>query len=150
MVTLATGYSKGENKMKKKVLMALAAVIVATAVTGFVYAESRIDLDTELIFTGATDDRVILSITNWGRRNITISEDAFYIDEVGSAGSWQCNTEENVVLGPRQARYIEFEIERAVTHGDNSILVFFFEHEGRWYLAKTGPELGLEYFGQHL
>ena len=135
--------------MKKKVLLAFAAVLVATAVTGFVYAESRVDIDAELIFTGATTDRVILSITNWGRRDITISEDAFYIDEVGSAGSWQCLADEAVTLGPRQARYIEFEIEQAVTHGDNSILAFFFEHEGKWYLAKTGPLLGFEYFDQH-
>ena len=135
--------------MRKKVLLAVVAVLVATAVTGFVYAESRIEIDAELIFTGATDDRVILSITNWGRKAITISEDAFYIDEVGSPGSWECAAEEPVTLGPRQARYIEFEIERAVTHGDNSILAFFFEHNGDWYLAKTGPALGFEYFEQH-
>ena len=135
--------------MRKKVLLAVVAVLVATAVTGFVYAESRIEIDAELIFTGATDDRVILSITNWGRKAITISEDAFYIDEVGSPGSWECAAEEPVTLGPRQARYIEFEIERAVAHGDNSILAFFFEHNGDWYLAKTGPELGFEYFEQH-
>ena len=135
--------------MKKKVLLALTAVIVATAVTGFVYAESRIELDAELIFTGATDDRVIMSVTNWGRKPVAISEEAFYIDEVGSAGSWQCTADEEITLGPRQARYIEFEIERAVSHGDNSILVFFFQHEGDWYLAKTGPALGFEYFEQH-
>lgn len=135
--------------MKKKILMVLTAVIIATAVTGFVYAESRIELDTELIFTGATDDRVILSITNWGRKDVTISKEAFYIDEVGSAGSWQCMADEVVTLGPRQARYIEFEIERAVSHGDNSILAFFFEHQGKWYLAKTGPALGFEFFEQH-
>jgi len=135
--------------MKKKVLLVLAAVIVATAVTGFVYAGSRIELDTELIFTGATDDRVVLSITNWGRKAVTISEDAFYIDEIGSAGSWRCTAKEPVTLGPRQARYIEFDIEWAVSHGDNSILAFFFEHEGKWYLAKTGPDLGFEYFEHH-
>ena len=135
--------------MKKKILMMLAVAAVATAVTGFVYAESRINLDTELIFTGATDDRVILSITNWGRKAITISEDAFYIDEIGSPGSWKCTADEPVTLGPRQARYIEFEIEWPVSHGDNSILSFFFEHEGIWYLAKTGPALGFEYFEQH-
>ena len=146
---MITFIQKGRNYMRKKVLLALTAVIVATAVTGFVYAESRIEIDAELIFTGATDDRVILSITNWGRKAITISEDAFYIDEVGSPGSWECAAEEPVTLGPRQARYIEFEIERAVTHGDNSILAFFFEHNGDWYLAKTGPALGFEYFEQH-
>ena len=135
--------------MKKKIIMVLAVLIVATAVTGFVYAESRIDLDTDLIFTGATDDRVILSVTNWGRKAVTISEDAFYIDEVGSPGSWKCSAEEPVTLGPRQMRYIEFEIEWPVSHGDNSILSFFFEHEGEWYLAKTGPALGFEYFEQH-
>lgn len=140
---------KGRDKMRKKILMVAAAVLVATAVTGFVYAESRIELEAELIFTGATDDRVILSITNWGRKDVTISEDAFYIDEVGSAGSWQCVAEEAVTLGPRQARYIEFEIEQAVTHGDNSILAFFFRQGGDWYLAKTGPALGFEYFAQH-
>lgn len=135
--------------MKKKILLITVVVLVATAITGFVYAESKIDLDAKLIFTGATDDRVILNITNWGRRDITISEDAFYIDEVGSAGSWQCLAEEPVTLGPRQSRYIEFEIERAVTHGDNSILAFFFRHEGDWYLAKTGVNLGFEYFEHH-
>lgn len=135
--------------MKKKLLLTLAAVLAATAITGFVYAESRIELDTELIFTGATDDRVILSITNWSRRDVTLSESGFYIDEVGSPGSWQCIAEEAVTLGPRQARYIEFEIERPVTHGDNSVLVFFFEHNAKWYLAKCGPALGFEYYGQH-
>lgn len=135
--------------MRKKVLLAVVAVLVATAVTGFVYAESRIEIDAELIFTGATDDRVILNITNWGRKAITISEDAYYIDEVGSPGSWKCIADEPVTLGPKQARYINFEIEWPVSHGDNSILAFFFEHEGRWYLAKTGPELGFEYFEQH-
>lgn len=146
---MITFIQKGRNYMRKKVLLAVVAVLVATAVTGFVYAESRIEIDAELIFTGATDDRVILSITNWGRKAITISEDAFYIDEVGSPGSWECAAEEPVTLGPRQARYIEFEIERAVAHGDNSILAFFFEHNGDWYLAKTGPALGFECFEQH-
>jgi hypothetical protein len=46
-------------------------------------------------------------------------------------------------------RYIEFEIEWPVSHGDNSILAFFFEHDGKWYLAKTGQALGFEYFAQH-
>ncbi len=135
--------------MRKKILLIAAAVLAATAITGFVYAESRIDLEAELIFTGATDDRIILNVTNWGRKKVTISEDAFYIDEVGSAGSWQCLANEPVTLGPRQSRYIEFQIERAVTHGDNSILAFFFRHDGEWYLAKTGVNLGFEYFNQH-
>lgn len=135
--------------MKKKVLLALAAVIVATVVTGFVYADAKINLEAELIFTGATDDRVILNITNWGRKTVTIAEDAYYIDEIGSPGSWQCLTTEAVEIGPRQTKYIEFEIEKAVTHGDKSILVFFFEHEGYWYLAKTGVDLGFEYFQHH-
>lgn len=135
--------------MKKKVLLLFTAVLFATAVTGFVHAGSRIELDAELIFTGATDDRVILSITNWSRKAVTVSEEAFYIDEVGSPGSWKCAAEEPVTLKPRQARYVEFEIERAVSHGDNSVLAFFFEHRGKWYLAKTGPELDFEYFEQH-
>lgn len=134
--------------MGKRVLLMLAVVIVATAVTSFVYADSRIDVDANLIFTGATDDRVILSITNWSRRPITLAENAFYIDEVGSPGSWNCAAEESVTLGPRQARYITFEIEWPVSHGDNSILAFYFEHEGQWYLAKTGPALGFEFFEQ--
>jgi len=130
--------------------MVLTVVIVATAVTGFVYAESRISLEAELVFTGATDDRVILSITNRGKKKVILSEDAFYIDEVGSPGSWTCKSEDEVVLGPHQARYIEFDIERAVAHGDNSVLVFFFRHNDKWYLAKTGPKLELEYYDQHI
>ena len=135
--------------MRKKLLLVIAAVIAAAAITGFVYAESRIDLEAELIFTGATADRVLLDITTWGRKEVTISEDAFYIDEVGSAGSWKCTLAEPVTLEHGQSKYVEFQIEKAVTHGDNSILVFFFRHEGDWYLAKTGVNLGFEYFSQH-
>lgn len=135
--------------MRKRILLTVAAVLVATAVTGFVYAESRLDLEAELIFTGATDDRVALKITNWSRKKVTIAEEGFYIDEVGSAGSWNCRTEEAVTLGPWQSRQLDFDIEKSVTHGSNSILVFFFEHDGTSYLAKCGENLGLEYFNQH-
>ena len=135
--------------MRKRLIFTVIAVLIAGAVTGVVFAESRIEMDAELIFTGATDDRVILNITNWGRKDITIAQEGFYIDETGSAGSWSCKSEEEVTLGNRQCRYIEFEIERAVSHGDNSVLVFFFEHEGTWYLAKTGVNSGLEYYGEH-
>lgn len=135
--------------MKKRLILIMAVLLIAATVTGFVFAESRIDMDAELIFTGATSDTVVLNVTNWGRRDITIAQDGFYIDETGSAGSWECVADEEVTLGHRQARYIEFEIEQAVTHGDNSILAFFFQHEGKWYLAKVGPALGFEYFDQH-
>ena len=135
--------------MKKRIIVTVAALLLAITVTGFVFAGSKIELETELIFTGATSDTVVLSITNWSRKDITVSADGFYIDEVGSAGSWECVLQEPVTLGPRQARYLEFEIEKAASHGDNSILVFFFRHEGDWYLAKTGKLLGLEYYRQH-
>ena len=135
--------------MKKKFVPVIAALVLAVTVTGFVFAESKVDLETELIFTGATSDRVLLDITNNGSRSITVAQSGFYIDEIGSAGSWECCTRGSKVVEPGQSESIEFEIEKAVTHGDNSVLVFFFGTDSRWYLAKTGVNLGFEFFAQH-
>lgn len=135
--------------MKKRIIGLLTAALVMTALTAYVFAGSKIDLEAELIFDSATSDHVIMNITNRGKGTVYISKDAYYIDEIGSPGSWSCAAAEDVTLGPNQSKYIDFYITEAVTHGDNSILAFFFKHSEHWYLAKTGKKLGFEYFSQH-
>lgn len=135
--------------MRKKLIWMVAICFVMTAVTAYVFAGSKIDLQTELIFDSATSDHVVLSITNRGKGNVYISKDAYYMDEIGTAGSWACTAKDDITIEPGQTEKIDFYITEAVTHGDHSVLAFFFKHSEKWYLAKTGVELGFEYFSQH-
>lgn len=135
--------------MKKKILGIAAGCFLMMAVTAYVFAGSKIDLETELIFDSATSDHVVMKITNRGKGNVYISNDAYYMDEIGTAGSWSCASKEEVAIMPGETEHIDFYITEAVSHGDNSILAFFFKQGDTWYLAKTGVKLGFEYFSQH-
>lgn len=111
---------------------------------------SEVNFTASLEFDAATDDHVVLKITNCGNLNMRIFSQAHYMDQIGSAGSWDCSAgEEDVIAGPQQTEYIDFQIEKPVTHGDDSILAFFFQYNGHWYLGKVGENNGIEYFQQH-
>ena len=155
--------------MKKKaagILFALAALIVATglgfadtkgspetemtAVEAAATEQTEVNFSAELEFEAAMDDHVVLKITNHGNRNMRIYSQAHYIDQVGSADSWDCSGgDEDIIAGPKQTEYISFYMKKAVAHGDNSILAFFFQYNGHWYLGKVGENNGIEYFQQH-
>lgn len=135
--------------MKKRIIILTVIVLAIGAISGFVFANSRIDFDAELHFDSATDDTVVLSITNRGSSDLTVSEQAYYMDELGSAGSWECIADEDTVIGPGQCKYIHYYLPEAVAHGDNSIMAFYFKHNDYWYLAKTGVNYGLEIFTEH-
>lgn len=135
--------------MKKKIILLAVLVIVMGIVSGMVFANTRIDFETELLFDSATDDTLVLNITNRGRSDLTVSRNAHYMDELGSAGSWECTAAEDVVVSPGQSKYIHFYLPEAVAHGDHSVLAFYFLHDDYWYLAKTGVEYGLEIFTDH-
>lgn len=135
--------------MKKRVLVVALLLLITGVVSGVVFANSRIDFETELLFFSATDDKLVLNVTNRGRSDIVISKDAHYMDELGTAGSLKCTAEEDVVVGPGQTKYIRYYLPEAVAHGDHSVLAFFFKHDDYWYLAKTGVEYGLEIYMDH-
>jgi len=135
--------------MKKRIIGVLAVMLLTTAVTAYVFAGTRLLLEAELVFESATSNHVILNITNKSRQEIYISRDAYYIDEIGSPGSWNCTAEDDIRLGPGQQKLIDYKITEAVTHGDNSILSIFVKYENQWYLTKVGPALGLESYSQH-
>ncbi len=135
--------------MKKKIILLAVLVIVTGVISGVVFANSRIDFEAELIFDSATDDKVVLCVTNRGRHDLTVSRNAHYMDELRSAGSWECTAEEDVVIGPGQSKYIHYYLPEAVAHGDHSVMAFYFLHDDYWYLAKTGVEYGLEIYMDH-
>ena len=135
--------------MKKKVILLTVLVIVMGVVSGVVFANSRIDFETELLFDSATDNTIVLNITNRGRSEFTVSKNAHYTDELGSAGGWECTAAEDVVVGPGQSKYIHYYLPEAVAHGDHSVLAFYFLHDDYWYLAKTGVEYGQEIHMNH-
>lgn len=147
--------------MKKKIAgiaLVLALVLTATSLVfagtseksrGRQTAETKVDFSAELQFDSAVDNYVTLKITNHGSGNLRIASQAHYMDEVGSAGSWDCSAEGDRIAGPGQTEFVDFEITEPVTHGDHSILAFFFQYGETWYLGKVGKNNGVEYFRQH-
>lgn len=135
--------------MKKKIIILAAVVVLAGVITGVVFANSRMSFDAELLFDSATDDTLVLNVTNRGGGDLTISKNAHYIDELGSAGSWDCTADEDVVVGPGQSKYIHYYLPEAVAHGDHSVMAFYFMHDDYWYLCKVGVEYGMEIYADH-
>lgn len=111
--------------------------------------DGEVSFTAELQFDAATDDHVKLRLTNHGEANMRIAAEAQYLDELGTAGSWDCHTQSDVSVKPGQTATVEFYISRAVAYGDNSILAFFFQYNGRWYLGQAGTNNGVEFFQQH-
>lgn len=152
--------------MKKQIAGMLLVLAVLAAAAGLGFAETKeaaasaasaadagdpeVNFTAALEFDAAVDNHVALKITNYGCRNMRIFSQAHYMDQIGSAGSWDCSAgEEDVIVGPGQTEHIDFQITDAVTHGDASILAFFFQYDGHWYLGKVGESSGIEYFQQH-
>ncbi|MCB6994527.1 hypothetical protein LI177_13655 [bacterium 210820-DFI.6.37] len=155
--------------MKRKIAGLLCVLAILAVATGLGFAEtektpeavkanaavdeeslSDVNFTASLEFDAAMDDHVVLKITNYGARNMRIFSQAHYMDQIGSAGSWDCSAgEEDIIAGPKQTEYISFHMKKAVAHGDNSILAFFFQYDGHWYLGKVGENNGIEYFQQH-
>lgn len=91
---------------------------------------------------------VILSLTNRGKEQIAIADEGHYIDNIGSPDSWACSTEKTTIE-PGETKTVSYKIEVPADHGNNSILVFYFQHQGRWYLGKSGINNGTEYYLAH-
>ncbi len=103
----------------------------------------------ELQFDSAKDDHVTLKISNRGEQELRIGTEAHYMDQVGSAGSWDCTAQQETVVSPGNAASATFTMEQAASHGENSILAFYLRYDGTWYLAKAGERNGVECFVRH-
>ena len=71
------------------------------------------------------------------------------MDQLGSAGSWDCVARQETAVEPGETVDMEFNMDQAVTHGENSILAFYIQYQGQWYLAKVGEQNGTECFLGH-
>ncbi|MCI9595827.1 MAG: hypothetical protein HFE75_00735 [Firmicutes bacterium] len=103
----------------------------------------------ELQFNSAMDDHVVLRLTNLESEKICVAEQAHYMDQLGSAGSWDCMARQETAVEPGETVDMEFNMDQAVTHGENSILAFYIQYQGQWYLAKVGEQNGTECFLGH-
>lgn len=142
------------------VLFALFAILIATGLT---FANTgvgkwamqkaagppEVNFTASLDFTDAMNDHVQLKLTNYGSETMEIARQAYYMDQIGSAGSWDCCAGENTKVKPGQTKWISFQITDVVAHGELSVLAFYFHYAGRWYLGKVGEANGIEYFAQH-
>lgn len=135
--------------MRKKIVLIVVIVLALGVVSGVVFANSRVNFEAELLFSSATDNSVVLNVTNRGRHDLVISKMASYMDELGTAGSWDASAAEDTVVKPGQSKYIRFSLAEAVAHGDHSVLAFYFLHDDYWYLCKTGVEYGTEIYKDH-
>ena len=149
--------------MKKKIAGGLIAALIFAVATGLVFAdssdrqtvakdrnpESEVAFAAELDFYSAKDDRVLLRLTNLGETEMRVAPQARYIDQIGSAGFTEGNSQVQTALAPGKTKEIEFQLTVPRAHGENSILSFFFEYDGYWYLGKVGQRNGIEYFLNH-
>lgn len=148
--------------MKKRIAGMVCMMLTLIVASSLVFADTQkqgvqknsglsgeVSFTAELQFDAATDEHVKLLLTNYGEQNMHIAKEAQYMDELGTAGSWDCHTKSDASVKPGQTATVEFYISRAVAHGDNSILAFFFQYDGRWYLGKAGTNNGVEFFQQH-
>lgn len=103
----------------------------------------------QLQFSSAMDDHVILELTNQGSKEMRIAAQGHYMDQIGSAGSWDCGAQRETIAGPGETVYVDFYTAQAVAHGENSILAFYIQYENQWFLAKVGELNGVECFSQH-
>lgn len=137
-------------------------IVVVTVASGLVFADTggkqaanqdnlskEVNFTAKLDFDSSMDNQVSMRLTNYGSDEMTIAAQAHYIDNQGSAGSWDCEAKEDCVIDSGKNDSIDFRIERPVSHGDNSILAFFFQYRGEWYLGKVGRNNGIEFYLQH-
>lgn len=110
---------------------------------------SNANFSARLEFDAAMDDHVTLYLTNYGNENLQIAPAAYYMDELGTAGSLDCKADGVSFAEPGQTISVSFFMDKAAAHGDNSILAFFFQYDDYWYLGKVGEKNGIEMFRQH-
>ena len=149
--------------MTKKLTGVLIAALIFAVATGLVFAdssgsrnaaegnspESEVAFAAGLTFYSQKDEQAILRLTNLGQTEMRVAQQAHYIDNIGSAGSIAGNAGTQTVLEPGETKRIEFHLAAPCSHGENSILSFFFEYDGYWYLGKVGQKNGIEYFLDH-
>lgn len=163
--------------MRKKIAGVLAVLLAVGIATGIVFADTmpkkagaeksgaaqtveeqaqaaageadEVNFTAKLRFDSDEDKHVELVLSNWGKQVMTVSASAYYMDQIGSAGSRPCDAGEDTEIQPGETKCISFALAEKAPHGDNSILAFFFEYGGRWYLGKTGEKNGVEYFLEH-
>lgn len=163
--------------MRKKIIGILAVLLAVGIATGIVFAdtipkreaskreeqkvaaqaideqlrtmEDEVNFTAKLQFASKEDKQVNLILSNWGNRVMTVSSDAYYMDQIGSAGSRICNAGADTEVKPGETKHIHFALAEKAPHGENSILAFFFEYGEKWYLGKTGEKNGIEYFLEH-
>lgn len=112
-------------------------------------AADEVNFTAKLWFVSKEDKQVYLILSNCGKQVMTVSSGAYYMDQIGSAGSRICDARADTEVKPGQTKRICFQLAEKAPHGDNSILAFFFEYGGQWYLGKTGRKNGIEYFLKH-
>lgn len=159
--------------MRKKIAGVLAVLLAVGIATGIVFADTmpkkavaeksgaaqaaerqeaaadEVNFTAKLRFDSDEDKHVKLVLSNWGKQVMTVSASAYYMDQIGSAGSRPCDAGEDTEIKPGETKHISFALAEKAPHGDNSILAFFFEYGGKWYLGKTGEKNGVEYFLEH-
>ncbi len=146
--------------MKRSVAGILFVLVMALVASGLAFADTdqnsspvdaagEVNFTAELQFDSAMDNHVELELTNHGNKDFQIFSQAHYMDQLGSAGSWNCDAGKDITVKPGEKAHVEFSIEKTVAHGEQSILAFFFQYDGNWYLGKVGEKNGIEYFLQH-
>lgn len=111
--------------------------------------QAAVSFRAKLQFDSAMDDHVTLVLKNDGQKELRIGTQAHYMDQIGSAGSWDCTAQQEAIVQPGNTVHMKFTMDQAAAHGENSILAFYFQYEGAWYLAKVGERNGVEYFARH-
>lgn len=112
-------------------------------------SSESINFTAKLVFQSAVDDHVILQLTNQETAELHIASQAYYMDQLGSAGSWDCAAQQETVVKAGETVYVDFYTAQAVAHGENSILAFYLQYEDQWFLAKVGERNGVECFLRH-
>lgn len=146
--------------MRRKAAGIVLILVTAVMVSGLAFADTsqgrklpdaagEVNFTAELSFDGAMDDYVELDLANYGQQPMKVMPEAHYMDHLGTAGSWDCKAEAPAVIGAGRSKRIGFLLPQAVSHGENSILAFFFQYNGSWYLGKVGETNGVEYFLEH-
>lgn len=112
-------------------------------------SSESINFTAKLVFQSAVDDHVILELTNQENAELHIASQAYYMDQLGSEGSWDCAARQETIVKAGDTVYVDFYTAQAVTHGENSILAFYLQYEDQWFLAKVGERNGVECFLRH-
>lgn len=123
--------------------------VSASELSGGAFESETVKFAAELQFNSAMDDHVALRLVNLGAETMSIAAQAHYMDQVGSAGSWDCMARQESAVGSGESIDMDFYMDQAVTHGENSILAFYIQYQGQWYLAKVGERNGTECFSRH-